>query len=76
MVIPNKSFILSKSLIGIGAIILEHLTNNDHNKNIDMLYEEILNTNQIDFKEFSMSCAFLYAVGIVETNNDIIRIIT
>lgn len=73
MVLPNKSFTLSKSLIGTGALILEHLRKGEEN-NVDKMYKKILDTHSIDFKYFTLTCTFLYTMGIIEIDNDNIRL--
>ncbi|KLI27635.1 hypothetical protein A9X77_08390 [Brachyspira hyodysenteriae] len=70
MVLPNKSYTLSNSLIGIGAIILEHINNET---DIDKLYETLHKKYSIDFKYFTFSCTFLYSIGLIELDSNNIR---
>ena len=71
MILPTKSYKLSKSLIGIGSVILNHI--NDYNS-IDELYAYIHEEYEYSYKEFTLAIVMLYFLSIIQETDQYISI--
>ena len=71
MILPDKSITLSYSLVGIGSHILNELA---ISQTISSLWERVKNHEEINtFEKFVLSLDFLYAIGLIDLKDGIVR---
>jgi hypothetical protein len=71
MILPDKSITLSYSLVGIGSYILNELATS---QTISSLWERVKNHEEITtFEKFVLSLDFLYAIGLIDFKDGIVR---
>ena len=64
MLLPNKHIPKSRSLVGIGALILGRL---DAPSTVSGLWEQVRNNPKIgSFRNFVIALNFLYAIGAID----------
>lgn len=66
MIIPNKYENLKKSLLVIGANIINILKNKPYN--VEELFTKLKNYNQISLEQFYDTLLFLWLADIVQAN--------
>lgn len=73
MLLPEKHISLAESILGLGAIILDHL---DRPRSVDQLYQAILEDRENgtlpafhDFDAVILAVVFLFSIGAVEANS-------
>ncbi len=72
MILPDKYIPVSETFLGLGAIALRHLK--DSPKSISRLRNEMLKYREVgNYARFVYTLDFLYALGLVEMSNGMIR---
>ena len=62
--LPNKHIPTNRSLVGIGALVLEHL---ERPTNVSRLWESVKNQQGVaSFQNFVLSLDYLFAVGAID----------
>ena len=62
--LPNKHVPTSRSLVGIGALLLEHL---DSETTVSSLWEAVKSEQQVgSFRNFVLSLDYLYTIGAID----------
>lgn len=70
MILPTKHIPASSSLLGVGAILLKYL---DRPQTVTSLWETVRKVPEVaTFERFSLALDFLYAIGIVEFDEDLL----
>jgi ABC-3C biological conflict system middle component len=71
MILPTKHLQVDQSLLAVGADILSGLP---RPRTVTSLWEEIKRDSQIvTFERFTLALSFLYAVGAVDVQDDMLR---
>lgn len=71
MILPTKHIELKRSLLGIGAVILERL---DRPRSVTSLWEDISKFPDIGtFERFSLSLDFLFMIGAVDFHEGLLK---
>jgi hypothetical protein len=71
MILPTKHLQLDKSLLAIGGRILTALP---RPRTITSTWEEVRREYEIlSFESFALALTFLYSIGAVETEDELIR---
>jgi hypothetical protein len=71
MILPTKHLEPDKSLIAVGGTILIFLL---RPRTVTSLWEAVQKERQaLTFERFVLALAFLYAIGAVESDNDLLR---
>ncbi len=72
MILPNKHIYLEQSMIAIGAKILKYLSANG--KNVSELWQAVKENNELkSFEQYTLGLSFLFMIGIISYNENIIR---
>ena len=62
--LPNKHVPTSRSLVGIGALLLGHL---EDSSTVSSLWEMVKNEQEIgSFRNFVLTLDYLYAIGAID----------
>ncbi len=68
MILPTKHIEVSRSLLGVGAAILQRL---NKPRSVATLWEELQEIPEVGtFERFTLSLDLLYAIGAVHLNNE------
>ena len=68
MILPTKHLEVDRSLLAVGANLLESLRSP---RTVTSLWEELRRCGQnINFERFALALAFLYAIGSIEFQED------
>lgn len=71
MIIPNKHIATDRSLLGIGAVILESL---DKPRSITTLWRQLsMKLTTCTFENFTLALDFLYAIDAIAFTDGLIR---
>lgn len=71
MILPNKHISTKQSLLGIGAIVIEHL---NQPKTITLLWNEVYEIPEIaNFERFVLTLDLLYIIGAVKIEEGLLR---
>lgn len=71
MILPTKHISTNRSLLGIGALLLQRL---DKPRTVTSLWGEVQRNPDVgSFERFSLTLGFLYAVGAVEFEEGLLR---
>ncbi len=71
MILPTKHISASYSLLGVGAILLKYL---NRPRTVTSLWESVRKVHEVTtFERFSLALDFLYAIGVVEFDEDLLR---
>lgn len=71
MILPTKHLELDKSLLAIGGTILSTLP---RPRTVTAIWEKVRNDHDaLSFENFALALAFLYAIGAVEMQDEMIR---
>ena len=71
MILPTKHIKLSNSLLGVSAELLKHL---DEAQTVTSLWGNVKHVPEIrTFERFTLGLDFLYALGIVNFENGLLR---
>jgi hypothetical protein len=75
MILPNKYIQEHEALIGVGLILLNHLSGE---KALSNLWESVKETSSVgNFERFVLGLDLLFVLGLVEfRNNKIIKVIS
>ena len=72
MILPDKYIPVGETFLGLGAIALKHLQ--DSPKSISRLRSEMLEHQEVgNYARFVYTLDFLFALGLVEMSNGVIR---
>ncbi len=73
MILPNKYLREHEVLIGVGSVLLKHLS---IEKTLSRLWDEVKSASNIgNFERFVLGLDLLFLLGIIETKNDkIVRV--
>ena len=72
MILPNKHIYLEQSMIVIGAKILKYISTNG--KNVSELWQIVKENNELkSFDQYTLGLSFLFMIGIISYNENIIR---
>ena len=72
MILPNKHIYLEQSLIATGAKILPYISINGNN--VSELWQAIKEQKEIkSFEQYTLGLSFLFMVGIITFNENMIR---
>lgn len=73
MILPNKYLREHEALIGVGSLLLKHLT---VEKTLSSLWDEVKSASNIgNFERFVLGLDLLFLLGLVETRSDkIVRV--
>lgn len=70
MILPTKHISTPYSLLGVGAILLQQL---DKPRTVTSLWEAVRTIHAVTtFERFSLALDFLYTIGAVNFNNDLL----
>ncbi|MDX1950145.1 MAG: ABC-three component system middle component 6 [Rickettsiales bacterium] len=68
MILPNKYLREHETLIGVGSLLLKHLT---VEKTLSSLWDEVKSASNIgNFERFVLGLDLLFLLGLVETKSD------
>ena len=71
MILPNKHLESERSLVAIGATILTALPGP---RTVTSVWQTVQPQRQaLTFERFALALSFLYAIGAVEMDNDLLR---
>lgn len=71
MILPTKHISVRNSLLGVGAVLLKYL---ERPQTVTILWEKVRKLPEVGtFERFSLALDFLYAIGAVEYDEDLIR---
>ena len=71
MILPNKYLEANRSLLGVGGVLLQHL---DSPRSVTALWNRVRALAETGtFERFSLSLDFLYAIGMVELEDGLLR---
>lgn len=71
MILPTKHIPPTQSLLGVGALLLKNL---DRPRTVTALWKRTREVPEIGtFERFSLALSFLYAIGAVELDDDLLR---
>ncbi len=71
MILPTKHLGAHESLLGLGAVVLSHLS---APKTVSRLWEDLrLSPELRTFDRFVLTLGFLYAIGTVEMDEGLLR---
>ena len=69
--LPNKHVPTNRSVVGIGALVLQHL---DRPTNVSRLWESVKDEPEIaSFHNFVLSLDYLFAVGAIDHERGLLR---
>jgi hypothetical protein len=72
MVLPNKHLPLNRTLLAVGAEILQLLGNRP--RPVSAIWEELkLQDTKTSFEQFTLAASFLYALGALEFAGENLR---
>ena len=76
MILPGKHLKQDRTLLGIGAVILNHL---DEEQTVSELWEAVQKNyvavlSPLSFDWFVLSLSFLYAIDIIDDNQGVLSI--
>jgi hypothetical protein len=72
MVLPNKHVPANRSLLGLGAEILEILS--ERPRSVSTTWERLRERNRkTSFEQFTLAASFLYSLGALEFEGDNLR---
>lgn len=68
--LPNKHVPTSRSFVGIGALLLEHL---DSTSTVSSLWELVKDKEEVgSFRNYILSLDYLYTIGVIDYENGFI----
>lgn len=71
MILPSKHLKLSSTLIGVGAVLLEHL---DSDRTVTSLWTTTRSLPEINgFERFTLALNFLFMIGAVDFKDGLLR---
>ena len=71
MILPTKHIDVSRSLIGLGAEVLNHI---DRPQTVSTLWQSATSIKGIgSFETFTMALDFLYVIGAIEFEENFVR---
>jgi hypothetical protein len=71
MILPDKHLEVNRSLLGVGAIILQHL---NRPRSVTTLWKLVNEIPEVGtFEKFSLTLAFLYAVEAIDLEDGLLR---
>ncbi len=71
MILPTKHISTRNSLLGVGAIILEHLY---HPRTVSSLWNAVSTMPEVaTFERFVLTLDLLYMIGAIEINEGLLR---
>ena len=71
MILPTKHIPLRQSLLGLGPLLLKNL---ERPRTVTALWQKARENPEIGtFRRFSLALSFLYAVGAIELDDDLLR---
>ena len=69
--LPNKHVPTSRSLVGIGALLLEHL---EDSSTVSGLWELVRNNQEMgSFRNFVLTLDYLYVIGAIDYEHGFLR---
>ena len=69
MILPNKNIITSRSLLGLGSIILDQLKKQE---SVSSLWVKVRGSKINTFQKFILVLDFLYTLNLIDKNNNLI----
>jgi hypothetical protein len=71
MILPTKHVPTKQSLIGVGALVLQHL---ERERTLTDLWERVHKVTEVGtFKRLVLTLDLLYAIGAIEIGNGLLR---
>lgn len=69
--LPTKHIAAGYSLLGVGALLLQHL---ERPRTVTALWERVRAVPEIgSYERFSLALAFLYSIGALHLENDLLQ---
>ena len=71
MILPTKHLTVEKSLLGIGAVLLDELR---REQTVSRLWEKVRKNKNVDnFEQFTRGLVFLYSINAIEKTGNLLR---